>query len=254
MIGIDLGSRQVKMIQMQQGQVIRREMADTIGFYRQYGRVRDGQLQIDLLEAGWSGDQVVATGYGKMAVSITGAQQIPEIQAHALGAVFQSQRNSFTLIDIGGQDSKVILIRDGKVVDFLTNDRCAASSGRYLENMANVLDISLEELAGYDQDPAEINATCAIFGETELVARIVEGFSLPQLAAGVNYALYHRLAPLLKRMDSDLLVLSGGVALNQALTRILERETGREVLTLPDPQYNGAIGCCVLEGYKTNAA
>jgi predicted CoA-substrate-specific enzyme activase len=248
MIGIDLGSRQVKMIQMQQGQVIRREMADSIGFYRQYGRVRDGQLQIDLLEAGWSGDQVVATGYGKMAVSITGAQQIPEIQAHALGAVFQSQRNSFTLIDIGGQDSKVILIRDGKVVDFLTNDRCAASSGRYLENMANVLDISLEELAGYDQDPAEINATCAIFGETELVARIVEGFSLPQLAAGVNYALYHRLAPLLKRMDSDLLVLSGGVALNQALTRILERETGREVLTLPDPQYNGAIGCCVFGG------
>ncbi|MGB4507931.1 MAG: 2-hydroxyglutaryl-CoA dehydratase [Syntrophomonadaceae bacterium] len=248
MIGIDLGSRQVKMIQMQQGQVIRREMADTIGFYRQYGRVRDGQLQIDLLEAGWSGDQMVATGYGKMAVSITGAQQIPEIQAHALGAVFQSQRNSFTLIDIGGQDSKVILIRDGKVVDFLTNDRCAASSGRYLENMANVLDISLEELAGYDQDPAEINATCAIFGETELVARIVEGFSLPQLAAGVNYALYHRLAPLLKRMDSDLLVLSGGVALNQALTRILERETGREVLTLPDPQYNGAIGCCVFGG------
>ena len=210
--------------------------------------MRDGQLQIDLLEAGWSGDQVVATGYGKMAVSITGAQQIPEIQAHALGAVFQSQRNSFTLIDIGGQDSKVILIRDGKVVDFLTNDRCAASSGRYLENMANVLDISLEELAGYDQDPAEINATCAIFGETELVARIVEGFSLPQLAAGVNYALYHRLAPLLKRMDSDLLVLSGGVALNQALTRILERETGREVLTLPDPQYNGAIGCCVFGG------
>ena len=191
---------------------------------------------------------MVATGYGKMAVSITGAQQIPEIQAHALGAVFQSQRNSFTLIDIGGQDSKVILIRDGKVVDFLTNDRCAASSGRYLENMANVLDISLEELAGYDQDPAEINATCAIFGETELVARIVEGFSLPQLAAGVNYALYHRLAPLLKRMDSDLLVLSGGVALNQALTRILERETGREVLTLPDPQYNGAIGCCVFGG------
>jgi activator of 2-hydroxyglutaryl-CoA dehydratase len=80
------------------------------------------------------------------------------------------------------------------------------------------------------------------------VARIVEGFSLPQLAAGVNYALYHRLAPLLKRMDSDLLVLSGGVALNQALTRILERETGREVLTLPDPQYNGAIGCCVFGG------
>jgi predicted CoA-substrate-specific enzyme activase len=142
----------------------------------------------------------------------------------------------------------VILVRDGKVADFITNDRCAASSGRYLENMAAVLDISLEELSRYDQDPAEINATCAIFGETELVARIVEGYALPQLAAGVNYALYHRLAPLLKRMDSDLLVLSGGVALNKALADILARETGRQVLRLPDPQYNGAIGCCVFGG------
>ncbi len=248
MIGIDLGSRQVKLIQMQKGTVSRREMRDTIEFYRQYGRMHDGQLQIDLEEAGWSGDEVIATGYGKMAVSITGARQIPEIQAHALGAVFQSQRQSFTLVDIGGQDSKVILVCDGKVADFITNDRCAASSGRYLENMAAVLDISLEELSRYDQDPAEINATCAIFGETELVARIVEGCALPQLAAGVNYALYHRLAPLLKRMDSDLLVLSGGVALNKALTDILARETGRQVLRLPDPQYNGAIGCCVFGG------
>lgn len=248
MIGIDLGSRQVKLVEMEQGAVIRREMYDTIAFYRQYGRVKSGQLRIDLDEAGWSGGQVIATGYGKMAVSITGARQIPEIQAHALGAVFQSGQTSFTLVDIGGQDSKVILIRDGKVADFVTNDRCAASSGRYLENMAAVLDISLEELSSYDKDPAEINATCAIFGETELVARIVEGYSLPQLAAGVNYALYHRLTPLLKRLDSELLVLSGGVALNKALRDIIARETGRDVLALPDPQYNGAIGCCVFGG------
>ncbi|HOB11673.1 MAG TPA: acyl-CoA dehydratase activase [Syntrophomonadaceae bacterium] len=248
MIGIDLGSRQVKLVEMEQGKVIRREIHDTITFYRQYGRVQAGQLQINLEEAGWGRELVIATGYGKLAVPIAGARQIPEIQAHALGAVFQSGQESFTLIDIGGQDSKVILIRSGKVVDFLTNDRCAASSGRYLENMAVVLNISLEELSSYDQDPAEINATCAIFGETELVARIVEGYSLPQLAAGVNYALYHRLAPLLKRLDSELLVLSGGVALNKALRAILARETGREVLALPDPQYNGAIGCCVFGG------
>jgi len=248
MIGIDLGSRQVKLVEMEQGTVIRREIHDTIAFYRQYGQAQDGQLHIDLEKAGWGGGQVIATGYGKIAVSIAGAQQIPEIQAHALGAVFQSGQPSFTLVDIGGQDSKVILIRAGKIADFITNDRCAASSGRYLENMAAVLGISVEELSQYDQDPAEINATCAIFGETELVARIVEGYSLPQLAAGVNYALYHRLAPLLKRLDSELLVLSGGVALNKALRDILARETQREVLTLPDPQYNGAIGCCVFGG------
>lgn len=248
MIGVDLGSRQVKLVQMEKGSVVRREKQDTITFYRQYGRVQGGQLQIDLKEAGWSGEQVTATGYGKMAVSITGARQIPEIQAHALGAVFQSGQPSFTLVDIGGQDSKVILIKDGKVADFITNDRCAASSGRYLENMASVLNINLEELASYDQDPAEINATCAIFGETELVARIVEGCSLPQLAAGVNYALYQRLAPLLKRMDSEILILSGGVALNKAFRNILARETGRKVLALPDPQFNGAIGCCVFGG------
>lgn len=248
MIGIDLGSRQVKLVQMKQNEVVRREIRDTISFYRQYGRMNSGRLEINLIDAGWGDEQIVATGYGKMAVTIAGSGQIPEIQAHALGAVFQSRKDSFTLIDIGGQDSKVVLIRDGKAVDFITNDRCAASSGRYLENMAAVLDISLEDLSSYDREPADINATCAIFGETELIARIVEGYSIQQLAAGVNYALYRRIAPLLRRMESDLLVLSGGVALNRALAKILSRETGREVLVLPDPQFNGAIGCCVSGG------
>lgn len=248
MIGIDLGSRHVKILQVKQRQIIRRERTDTISFYRRFGHRQGSQLVVNLEQAGWDDDQVVATGYGKMAVTVADSQQIPEIQAHTLGAVHQSRQTSFTLVDIGGQDTKVVLIREGKAVDFLTNDRCAASSGRYLENMAGVLEISLEELSSYDRQPAEIHATCAVFGETELVARMIEGNSLQQLAAGVNYALYRRIAPLIRRLDSDLLVISGGVALNQALARIIARETKREVYVLPDPQYNGAIGCCVYGG------
>lgn len=248
MIGIDLGSRHVKLVQMDGSRIIRKMITDTISFYRSYGKMQGGHLEVRLDDAGWEDEYIVATGYGKMAVSIANSTQIPEIQAHAQGAVFQSGREDFTLVDMGGQDTKIIMIREGRPVDFITNDRCAASSGRYLENMAGVLGISLEELSSYDEDPAEINATCAIFGETELIARIVEGYSLPALAAGVNYALFRRIAPLLRRLESDVIVLSGGVALNQALASIMGRETGHYIEVLPDPQCNGAIGCCVMGG------
>jgi activator of 2-hydroxyglutaryl-CoA dehydratase len=130
------------------------------------------------------------------------------------------------------------------MLDFLTNDRCAASSGRYLENMATVLGMSLGELSSFSEEAVELNATCAIFGETELIARIVEGHPVSHLAAGVNYSLYRRVSAMLNRLRSKNIILAGGGALNSALAKIIARETGSEVYQLPRPQYNGAIGCC----------
>ncbi|NLW91671.1 MAG: 2-hydroxyglutaryl-CoA dehydratase [Syntrophomonadaceae bacterium] len=250
MLGIDLGSRNVKIVQMQDGLVINHALYDTIWFYRNYGaRLRSG-LAWDLGELGFADDQVIATGYGKIMVQMGQARQIPEIQAHVKGAVFQTGLHDFTLLDIGGQDTKVVKVREGRPVDFMTNDRCAASSGRYLENMSVVLGMSVEELSSYSKAPVELNATCAIFGESEIIARIVEGCSLEELAAGVNLSLYRRSASMLQQMASELIVLSGGGALNKALQEIIARETGREVLRLPEPQLNGAIGCCVSGGME----
>lgn len=245
MIGIDLGSRSVKIVQMQAGKIVSSRIEDTITFYRHYGRSGSGGLYLNLKDLGMENDRIVATGYGKVTLPVENALQIPEIQAHVVGAAFQSRQSDFTLLDIGGQDTKVVQVRNGYAVDFMTNDRCAASSGRYLENMAAVLGISLEEMASYSQDPAELNATCAIFGETEIIARIVEGCSTPSLAAGVNYALYRRVSSMLKKLISPIIVLAGGVARNHAFKEIVARETGRKVIVVAEPQLNGAIGCCV---------
>jgi predicted CoA-substrate-specific enzyme activase len=251
MLGIDLGSRSVKIVQMEQDKLIKTAIFDTISFYRQYRHIEKGKLSIDFSALGFEDfAQVVATGYGKITVQVDGAEYLPEIQAHVFGAVFQSKETDFTLLDIGGQDTKVVKVRNGRAVDFLTNDRCAASSGRYVENMAAILGISLEEMGTFSEDPAELNSTCAIFGETEIIARIVEGSPTPSLAAGVNYSLYKRCATMLDRLNSDLIILSGGGALNNALTRIISRERNCKVQSLKYPQLNGAIGCCVYGSGK----
>ena len=245
MIGIDLGSRSVKIVQMRAGKIIRHAVYDTISFYKEFGSTGKDGLKLDLLGLGFENDNLIATGYGKITVQIEGAIHLPEIQAHAMGAVFQSGLSDFTLLDIGGQDTKVIKIRDSQVVDFITNDRCAASSGRYMENMASVLGIELAELSLYSENPVELNSTCAIFGETEIIGRIIEGYSIPQLAAGVNHSLYKRFANYLKKLQSNIILVSGGVAKNDAVLRIIANKTDIEVKKLFEPQLNGAIGCCV---------
>lgn len=249
MIGMDLGSRNVKIVQMDNKYITGQHIFDTIEFYRRFGNPGKGSLKIDLGELGFNRkDSVVATGYGKITVQVDGAVRLPEIQAHVKGAVFQTGLIDFTLVDIGGQDTKIVKVRGSRAVDFMTNDRCAASSGRYLENMAQVLGLSLEELSRYSMDPVELNSTCAIFGETEIIAKIVEGYSVGALAAGINYSLYHRFASMLDRLSSDIIVLSGGVARNTAIREIVARENSKKVLSLEQPQLNGAIGAC-LYGY-----
>ncbi len=247
MIGIDLGSRSIKIVQMNDKDIIHHAVYDTIRFYRKYGSAGKSGLKLNLAELGFASDSLIATGYGKITVQIEGAVHIPEIQAHVKGAVFQSGLTDFTLLDIGGQDTKVIQVRNSQVIDFMTNDRCAASSGRYMENMAAVLGIDIRELSLYSKEPVELNSTCAIFGETEIIAKIVEGYSIPKLAAGVNYSLYKRFSNYLKKLHSKTILVSGGVAMNLALLEIIAKETGCQVIKVSEPQLNGAIGCCVYE-------
>jgi (R)-2-hydroxyacyl-CoA dehydratese activating ATPase len=245
LIGLDLGSRSIKIVQMDSDEITGARMYDTIAFYRRHGTQGTGKLKIDLVGLGFDNeDGLVATGYGKITVQVEGALHVPEMQAHVQGAIYQTGLNDFTLLDIGGQDTKVVKVRAGRMVDFMTNDRCAASSGRYLENMAVILDLSVDELSSYSEAPAELNSTCAIFGETEIIAKIVEGCTLGSLAAGVNYTLFRRCAGMLNKLTSDIIVLAGGVAKNGALARIIAKETRRHVICLDQPQYNGAIGCC----------
>ncbi|MBP2638644.1 MAG: hgdC 2, partial [Firmicutes bacterium] len=178
-------------------------------------------------------------------IRIADAVVIAELKAHVLGATWQTGLKNFTLLDLGGQDSKVIKVKNGKMIDFQTNDKCAASTGRYLENMAAILGLTLEELGRYSDNPVELNATCAIFGETELIGRIVEGYGVPELAAGVNYTIFKRIRPMLAAVGGDTIVFTGGVARGAAIAELLKKELGVTVIVPERPQLNGAIGCAV---------
>jgi CoA-substrate-specific enzyme activase, putative len=246
--GIDLGSRSVKIVLMADGQIAAEKVLETVAFYRDYGRRMSGELAVDFAALGLGeSEAVVATGYGRNTLAVAGATVIPELKAHVIGAVWQTGLTDFTLLDLGGQDSKVIKVRRGKMADFQTNDKCAASTGRYLENMAAVLGISLEELSRHSENPVELSATCAIFGESELIGRILEGYSVAELAAGVNYTIFKRVRPMLAALSAagGTVVFTGGVAIGAALPLIIERELGAKVVVPARPQLNGAVGCAV---------
>jgi len=244
--GIDLGSRSVKLVIMDNNSVQRSEIFETVQFYRKYGTPTPEGLVVDFNAVGMGEIRdAVATGYGRNTINIVGATVIAELKAHTVGAIWQTGLTNFTVLDLGGQDSKVIKVRNGKMVDFATNDKCAASTGRYLENMATVLGISLNELSSYWENPVELSATCAIFGESELIGRIVEGYSVPELSAGVNYTIFKRIKPMLTALKSETIIFTGGVALGSAIGKIIESELGKQVVVPKYPQLNGAIGCAV---------
>ncbi|WP_407638027.1 acyl-CoA dehydratase activase [Desulfotruncus alcoholivorax] len=243
-----MGSRNVKVALMDEEGVINYYIFDTIIFYREHGKLTQGKLQVhlDKLLKVSHINNVVATGYGRQTINLANALIIPEIKAHVTGAIYSTGLQDFTLLDLGGQDSKVALVRGGRMVDFQTNDKCAASTGRYLENMAGVLDMTLSELSKHHADPVDLTSTCAIFGETELIGRIVEGYDPKNLAAGVNHSIFKRIRPMLQQLLSPVIVFTGGVAASPALTEIIGNELGVKVLVPSMHQYAGAIGCSVI--------
>jgi len=251
-IGIDLGSRKAKFALIHKGSVSRLADFDTIPFYKRFGRLEGDELSLDLAGTSLftpeelSAASVVVTGYGRNTLNMRGARVISEIRAHVAGAVHQTEIRDFTMLDLGGQDTKVALVRERRLSDFVMNDKCAASSGRYLENMAAILEVSLEELSRHWEDPVKLDTTCGIFGESELIGQILRGFPTERLCAGVNQTLLKRVLPMLRRFPSEKIVVTGGVAYNGALVKLLEKETGLCVIVPAHPQHNGAIGCALL--------
>ncbi|QUH24533.1 acyl-CoA dehydratase activase [Serpentinicella alkaliphila] len=242
-LGIDLGSREVKIVVMEKDKIVIKKKISTMKFYRDYCSF-DGKVIVDLgkLDIGEI-DRAVSTGYGKNNTNLKLFTQINEIKAHVYGAMYQTGLKDFILLDVGGQDVKVIKVEKGITTDLELNEKCAASCGRYLENMANVLEVSLDEMSKHYKDPVELNSTCAVFSESELIGSIAEGVSVEKLYAGVNYSLYKRLRPLLSKFKGKQLILAGGVANNLAIREYLQNDYS-EIISIEEPQFNGAIGCC----------
>jgi predicted CoA-substrate-specific enzyme activase len=193
--------------------------------------------------------QLVATGYGRKLVS-QASRQVTEITCHARG-VFQELKHGGTLVDIGGQDSKVISIGPhGEVVDFAMNDKCAAGTGRFLENTASRLNVPLDDLGDVTlsaDSEVTISSTCTVFAESEVVSMLAHGVPLEPILKGLHRSLIKRIIAMVRTVGMTVpLMLSGGVVRNPAVPHMLEEETGEAVIIPKFPQLMGAYGAALV--------
>jgi predicted CoA-substrate-specific enzyme activase len=192
---------------------------------------------------------VVSTGYGRNSVSFAN-KAITEITCHAAGAFFMNP-DIRSVIDIGGQDSKVILLNDkGRVSDFAMNDKCAAGTGRFLEVMARALEIELERFGGMSLKsyaPSKISSLCTVFAESEVISLIAKGEKRENIVAGIHEAIGARIASMAKRVKiAPPVMMTGGVAKNKGLVQALEKKLMQPILIIDSAQVIGAIGAALL--------
>jgi predicted CoA-substrate-specific enzyme activase len=194
-------------------------------------------------------EKIVSTGYGRHGVDAA-HKAITEITCHAAGVRFLSPHIR-SIIDIGGQDSKsIVLDENGKVKDFAMNDKCAAGTGRFLEVMARALQVDLEEfgeLSLRSQNPGRISSICTVFAESEVISLISKGETRENIIAGIHESIATRIASMAVRVGVRMpLMMTGGVAKNIGVVRALEKRLGMEIEVSEAAQVMGAIGAAVM--------
>jgi len=191
---------------------------------------------------------IVATGYGRINVPFAD-RQITEITCHAKGlhSLLPSVK---TVVDIGGQDSKGIKIVNGKVMNFVMNDKCAAGTGRFLEIIADSLGVPLEKIGEISltaEKIAAVSSTCTVFAEQEIISRLASGEPIANLLAGIHDAVATRVSSLVKKLNVEAdIAVTGGGAKNIGLVRALESKFGRALLVPPEPLITGALGAALM--------
>jgi predicted CoA-substrate-specific enzyme activase len=193
--------------------------------------------------------QIVGTGYGRIALPFAN-RTLTEISCHARGAFFLAPETR-TVVDIGGQDSKVISLDEhGRALDFAMNDRCAAGTGRFLQVMAAALGMDLDDmgdLALRSKSPAALSSVCTVFAESEVVGLIAQGVSRQDIAGGLCRAIAARTAALVGQVGIRTpILLTGGVAYNEGVRAALSETLGAPVNRPDQPHLVGAIGAAIL--------
>lgn len=249
--GIDIGSLTTKAVIVDQNE----EVLSSHVVFTGYKGVEAAQEALDLAikRAGYQREQIqgiVATGYGRHILNFA-QKAITEITCHAIGAMryFPYVR---TVLDIGGQDSKAIGIDPElkRVINFRMNDKCAAGTGRFLEVMAERLRLDINqmiELALEATRAFEISNVCTVFAETEVVSMVAQGKPIAEILRGLHQAVINRVYPMLKDVGIKTdVVMTGGVAKNKAIVKLLEEKIKVPVHVPPDPQITGALGAALI--------
>jgi predicted CoA-substrate-specific enzyme activase len=256
--GVDLGSATGKAVILDDDRILSMHVVRSTIKPEKTGLLA---LEGALKEAGLASpdrlDFIMGTGYGRRSAAFI-SDNMSEITCHARGA-FWWQPTARTVVDVGGQDCKVIsLADDGRVATFVMNDKCAAGTGKFFEMMARTFDCSLDEFAELSlqsDKPAKITKQCSVFAESEVITLINEGIDQADIAAGLVDSIVRRLIAMIHRVGLEpKLVITGGCAKNEGLVRGLERALGQEILRLPAPQLAGALGAALFARDKAAKA
>ena len=252
-MGIDVGSTASKCVIMKDGQeIVAKSLVPvgtgTSGLARAIAEVLDNakmtREQMDF---------VLATGYGRNSLDGLADLQMSELSCHAKGATYLFP-DVHTVVDIGGQDVKVIEIENGMMKNFVMNDKCAAGTGRFLDVMARVLEVRVEDLGDLgDKSTKEIgiSSTCTVFAESEVISQLAVGTDKCDIIAGIHRSVAGRVSGLCNRVGvRDRVVMTGGVAQNHGIVKALENQLGHEISTSPLTQYNGALGAALFAYQK----
>ncbi|MFC2005644.1 acyl-CoA dehydratase activase [Chloroflexota bacterium] len=247
--GIDIGSTMTKVVIIDQdGAICSRVIGPTGAEHRHQANM---VMEKALEQSGLSFDAidyVIATGYGRFNVPFAD-HQVTELSCHARGiaSFFPSVK---TAIDIGGQDAKGLKINNGKLVDFVMNDKCAAGTGRFLEVTADTLGLRVEDLGSISlksTNQVEISNICTFFAQQEVISRLSEGTPIADILAGLHNSIASRVINMVRRLKIEPdVVLTGGVAMNVGMVQAVKENLKCEVFVPDDPLLSGAVGAAIL--------
>lgn len=245
-LGIDVGSTTSKAVVInEKKEIMAKEILiagiGTAGAERVYQKILE-QIPAEQIA------KITATGYGRKLFAKADTE-ISELSCHAKG-VFHTFPETRTIIDIGGQDAKVLLLNDkGRMVNFVMNDKCAAGTGRFLDVMANILHLQIGDLQEeYFKStmPITISNTCTVFAESEVISQLANGKDKADVIAGICISVANRVASLAKRVGiKEKVCMSGGVARNQGVRDAMAKKLEMDILFSPDAQYMGALGAAI---------
>ncbi|MFV0466234.1 MAG: acyl-CoA dehydratase activase [Lachnospiraceae bacterium] len=247
-LGIDIGSTTSKCVILKDGkEIIATSLVKagtgTKGPMRAYHSVFEnaGLSESDM-------EYTLATGYGRGSF-LKKDGEMSELSCHAKGMHFKVPECR-TIIDIGGQDAKVIqLTETGTIANFVMNDKCAAGTGRFLDVMSAILQIDIGELENYaaeSNQAVSISSTCTVFAESEVISQLSQNVKLEDLVAGICDSVAIRVSSLAKRIGiREVVCMSGGVAQNGGVRDALAKELGVSIITTEDAQYIGALGAAI---------
>ncbi len=256
--GIDIGSATTKVAVIADDEILGHKVTTTgVRIEQTAGALLDSLLdELGLSRADIKG--VTTTGYGRRLVSFA-TSTISEITANVKGAVFYGRKAGVqvrTIVNIGGQDSKVIALdENGVTKNFSMNDKCAAGTGRFLETLARILELDLADIGDVALEaevPIRINSTCTVFAESEIISLLARGKKHSEIIAGAHYAIARRIARMARRVGIvEEVFFDGGPALNKGLVKALEDELAVELYVPPAvPQVTTAVGAALIAQHE----